>query len=228
MPETASSTSATNEVPSNTAVAPTSADSSASSDKPTDTAATAVSAVTNVQSEAEVEASTAPAAVPSNGDYGGVAGGTVTVGKLKTEEGTAAGKVSSTADPTDDNNDEDDANDEEEVDEEDNFFTTLEQQSTTTEAAEEHQPDAHDASHAPKLLQDAIHKGMVDVDESEAESEAGRKTSPVKSGAVSDGGGGEEKKEGEEHHIHHRVSVVVCLLSICLICVRDIVVFLDE
>ena len=73
-----------------------------------------------------------------------------------------------------------------ETDEEDDFFTSIE----TTEAAaaiKTEQASGHDAAAAPKLLKDAITKGEVDVDESEAEEEK------------------EEEKKGEEH-VHHRVS----------------------
>jgi hypothetical protein len=84
---------------------------------------------------------------------------------------------------------------EDEEDEEDNFFTSIE--TSAAAQSKEEQPSGHDASHAPQLLRDAITKGEVDVDESEAESEAGGKV---------------EEKKGEEH-VHHRVSWFVCLLG---------------
>lgn len=105
-----------------------------------------------------------------------------------------------------------------EFDEEDNLFTSIE----TSEASHEHgieQP--HDATAAPKLLQSAIAKGEVGVDDSEAESEEERKKSPTKpaaaasaSGAGAAAVGAEEKKEeGEQHHIHHRNTQLDFLLN---------------
>ena len=76
---------------------------------------------------------------------------------------------------------------EEEEDEEDNLFTSIENSETAVKS--EQQYDGHDAAHAPKLLKDAITKGEVDVDESEAEDE-------------------KEEKKGEET-VHHRVSLVM-------------------
>lgn len=109
-------------------------------------------------------------------------------------------------------------------DEEDALFAAIEE--------EEHKHDeevgvgqSHDAAAAPKLLQKAIEKGEVKVDDSEAESEEEymkTNSSPTKKkeeGGVEGGGGGgregDEKKEdddnkagggGGEHHVHHRVS----------------------
>ena len=109
-------------------------------------------------------------------------------------------------------------------DEEDALFAAIEE--------EEHKHDeevgvgqSHDAAAAPKLLQKAIEKGEVKVDDSEAESEEEymkTKSSSTKKkeeeGGVEGGGGGgregDEKKEddykagggGGEHHVHHRVS----------------------
>jgi ATP-dependent DNA helicase len=107
-----------------------------------------------------------------------------------------------------------------EFDEEDNLFTSIE----TSEASHEHgieQP--HDATAAPKLLQSAIAKGEVGVDDSEAESEEERKKSPSKPAATaaasSAAGGGaagaEEKKDegSEQHHIHHRNTQLDFLLN---------------
>ena len=87
----------------------------------------------------------------------------------------------------------------------------------------------HDATAAPKLLQNAIAKGEVSVDDSEAESEEERKKSPQKqqpaAGAAAEGKpasdatsmmeGGEEKKEeeGHQHHVHHRNNQLDFLLS---------------
>ena len=118
-----------------------------------------------------------------------------------------------------------DANDPDD-DEEDALFAAIEE--------EEHKHDeevgvgqSHDAAAAPKLLQKAIEKGEVKVDDSEAESEEEymkTKSSPTKKkeeeGGVEGGGGGggregDEKKEdddykagggGGEQHVHHRVS----------------------
>ena len=84
----------------------------------------------------------------------------------------------------------------------------------------------HDATAAPKLLQQAIKEGKVGVDDSEVDSEEEHKkvvatatataTADVndteeKKKTAKEGGekGGDEKKEEEEdHHVHHRVSRV--------------------
>jgi hypothetical protein len=104
--------------------------------------------------------------------------------------------------PVDEDTKSDDAEPEEE-DEEDNLFTSIETSEQALGKAE--QASGHDAAAAPTLLKDAITKGEVDVDESEAEEEKGE-------------GLGEEKK-GEEHHVHHRVSlylgIVDCLSLLC-------------
>lgn len=105
-----------------------------------------------------------------------------------------------------------------EFDEEDNLFTSIE----TSEAKQEHGTEQpHDAAAAPKLLQSAIAKGEVGVDDSEAESEEERKKSPEKPAAVASaaatGAGAEEKKEDGEaphqHHTHHRNSQLDFLLN---------------
>jgi len=109
-----------------------------------------------------------------------------------------------------------------EFDEEDNFFTSIETEAHLKEGESE-QP--HEAAAAPKLLQSAIAKGEVGVDDSEAESEEERKKSPIKKKPSVDIGGtaesgegagedGEEKKDSEHnHHVHHRTSQLEFLLS---------------
>ena len=145
-----------------------------------------------------------------------------------TEEGAAAPPAN--ADNNYDVNDPDD-------DEEDALFAAIEE--------EEHKHDeevgvgqSHDAAAAPKLLQKAIQKGEVKVDDSEAESEEEymkTKSSPTKKkeeeGGIEGGGGGgregDEKKEdddnkagggGGEHHVHHRVSTEqnICDTGCCI------------
>mmetsp|Transcript_7475 Transcript_7475/g.16959 ORF Transcript_7475/g.16959 Transcript_7475/m.16959 type:complete len:824 (-) Transcript_7475:189-2660(-) len=99
----------------------------------------------------------------------------------------------------DDNNDDD----------EDNLFNKIEQLQQQEEVTHSHdniQP--HDATAAPKLLQQAIKAGEVGVDDSEAESEEDHKK--VAAAAKEK----DEKKEGgEEHHVHHRTSQLDFLLS---------------
>ena len=89
----------------------------------------------------------------------------------------------------------------EEIDEEDALFTSLEHDLETEERTHQNDAQPHSAIEAPKLLQAALAKGEVGVDESEAESEEEHKkaSSPEKK---------EEKKEEEEgnHNVHHRVS----------------------
>jgi len=121
---------------------------------------------------------------------------------IKSEETSAAVAEENDEDPED------------EFDEEDNLFTSIE----TSEATAEHgieQP--HDATAAPKLLQSAIAKGEVGVDDSEAESEEGRKKSPDKPvAAASAAAGAEEKKEDgdqQQQHTHHRNSQLDFLLN---------------
>lgn len=107
-----------------------------------------------------------------------------------------------------------------EFDEEDNLFTSIETSEATQDLGTE-QP--HDAAAAPKLLQSAIAKGEVGVDDSEAESEEERKKSPEKPAAAAAAasaaaaGGAEEKKEDgeapQQHHTHHRNSQLDFLLN---------------
>ena len=82
-------------------------------------------------------------------------------------------------------------------DEEDHLFSAIESTEAASAALKTEQASGHDAAAAPTLLKDAITKGEVDVDESEAEEEK------------------EEEKKGEEH-VHHRVSLRGCL-SFCLV-----------
>jgi hypothetical protein len=112
-------------------------------------------------------------------------------------------------------------------DEEDALFAAIEEEEHHKHDEEVGVGQSHDAAAAPKLLQKAIQKGEVKVDDSEAESEEEymkTKSSPTKKkeeeGGVEGGGGGggregDEKKEdddykasggGGEHHVHHRVS----------------------
>jgi hypothetical protein len=112
-----------------------------------------------------------------------------------------------------------------EPDEEDAFFAAIEEEEHKHEEEVGVVGQSHDTSAAPKLLQKAIEKGEVKVDDSEAESDEEymkTKSSPTKKkdeggGGVGGGGGreGDEKKEdddykagggGGEHHVHHRVS----------------------
>ncbi len=133
----------------------------------------------------------------------------------------------------------------EEPDEEEDLFNSLEAEEAKNALAHasDAQPSGHEASAAPTLLRDAIVKGEVGVDDSEAESEeghrkgvAGKKEATATKGVEQgkDGGGksvgegadrGEEKKAGEEdegevnqqpaeeHHIHHRNNQLDFLLS---------------
>mmetsp|Transcript_34078 Transcript_34078/g.71763 ORF Transcript_34078/g.71763 Transcript_34078/m.71763 type:complete len:143 (+) Transcript_34078:171-599(+) len=93
-----------------------------------------------------------------------------------------------------------DNDDNDEPDEEDNLFTAIEQQE---EASHKNDAQPHDATAAPRLLQQALKEGKVGVDDSEAESEEGHKKEAQKKKA-------EEKKEedsADQHGVHARVSV---------------------
>ncbi|KAL7504070.1 hypothetical protein ACHAXN_001776 [Cyclotella atomus] len=105
-------------------------------------------------------------------------------------------KATTDLNPTEDDTKADDVEPEED-DEEDNLFTSIET-SEQEALGKTEQASGHDATAAPTLLKDAITKGEVDVDESEAEEEKGE-------------GLGEEKK-GEEH-VHHRTNQLEFLLN---------------
>ena len=110
--------------------------------------------------------------------------------------------------PTNNNElDNDDEEEEEEIiDEEDNLFLNLEKEQQLNEQQHIHDAQPHDATAAPKLLQAAIQKGEVGLDESEPESEEEHKK--MAAAASSSAAAADEKKEedGGEHHVHHRVS----------------------
>lgn len=110
-------------------------------------------------------------------------------------------KATTDLNPTEDDTKADDVEPEED-DEEDNLFTSIET-SEQEALGKTEQASGHDATAAPTLLKDAITKGEVDVDESEAEEEKGE-------------GLGEEKK-GEEH-VHHRVSFVCVFFYVLCDC----------
>ena len=109
---------------------------------------------------------------------------------------------------------------EEPPDEEDDFFKTIEAQQAKDEAEHANDAQPNQATSAPKLLQDAIKKGEVNVDESEAESEANRKLDDTKGRLKSEGleTVNEEKKDddgGQQPHVHHRVSArkIPCVIG---------------
>ena len=113
--------------------------------------------------------------------------------------------------PTNNNNelDNDDEEEEEEIiDEEDNLFLNLEKEQQLNEQQHIHDAQPHDATAAPKLLQAAIQKGEVGLDESEAESEEEHKKMAAAASSSAAASAADEKKEddGGEHHVHHRVS----------------------
>mmetsp|Transcript_34077 Transcript_34077/g.71758 ORF Transcript_34077/g.71758 Transcript_34077/m.71758 type:complete len:828 (+) Transcript_34077:171-2654(+) len=99
-----------------------------------------------------------------------------------------------------------DNDDNDEPDEEDNLFTAIEQQE---EASHKNDAQPHDATAAPRLLQQALKEGKVGVDDSEAESEEGHKKEAQKKKA-------EEKKEedsADQHGVHARNNQLDFLLS---------------
>ena len=106
-------------------------------------------------------------------------------------------------------------------DAEDNLFTSIETSEAATHKTDTEQQQPHDANAAPKLLQSAIAKGEVGVDDSEAESDEGRKKSPEKpNSSSSNNSNAEEKKEdGEQtnnnhhHTTHHRNAQLDFLLN---------------
>ena len=122
-----------------------------------------------------------------------------------------------------DADDDDEGEDDEEggVDEEDDLFAAIEEEQLQHE---EHDGfvQSHDAKAAPKLLQKAIEKGEVGVDDSEVESdeeyrckikkekeESSAAATATAAAAAAASAGGDEKKEADEggqHHFHHRVS----------------------
>ena len=100
---------------------------------------------------------------------------------------------------------------EEPADEEDDLFKTIEAQKAQEEAGHANDAQPNQATSAPKLLQDAIKKGEVNVDESEAESEANIRLGAAKGNLKSEGleTVSEEKKDDDgdqQPHVHHRVS----------------------
>ena len=139
---------------------------------------------------------------------------------LKTEEGNNIPSSTNAAETTPNNNtavkteegEGDEPDEEEIVDEEDNLFKTLEAQQATESLSHINDQQPVDATYAPKLLQSAIQKGEVNVDDSEAESEEEHKKLAAKRKMSEDGKADEKKEEdggAEHHHVHHRVSYVV-------------------
>jgi hypothetical protein len=105
--------------------------------------------------------------------------------------------------------DADDDGDENEggVDDEDDLFAAIEEEQ---HQHEEHDGfvQSHDAKAAPKLLQKAIEKGEVGVDDSEVESdeEYRCKIKKEKEESSAAAAAAAEADEGGQHHLHHRVS----------------------
>eukprot|EP00985_Skeletonema_marinoi_P027639 scaffold23018_cov205-Skeletonema_marinoi.AAC.2 len=178
----------------NSTTAPPETSSSAAAASSSEAVAASAAQPTSIKTEEKTVA--AGIAPPSSSNAAAAA-------PIKSEETSAAVAEENEEEPED------------EFDEEDNLFTSIE----TSEATAEHgieQP--HDATAAPKLLQSAIAKGEVGVDDSEAESEEGRKKSPEKPAATaaSAAAGAEEKKEDgdqQQHHTHHRNSQLDFLLN---------------
>ena len=110
--------------------------------------------------------------------------------------------------PPTNNNELDNDEEEEIIDEEDNLFLNLEKEQQLNEQQHIHDAQPHDATAAPKLLQAAIQKGEVGLDESEAESEEEHKKMAAAASSSAAASTADEKKEedGGEHHVHHRVS----------------------